>query len=240
MLNENIFIKYMEDRFEKTHDKPIQKKGQLPFITISREYGCQANAIAECILEKLRVLKISTLESSWRLINKEIIKESATELNLKESQIKYVFDSEERTTMDEIMAAISSRYYKSDKKIRKTISEVITTLALEGNSIIVGRAGVAITKDFKNSLHVKLVAPIKNRVNSIVSRKQMTEKEAKKFITQMDEKREKLVSNFYGHPTSMEMFDVIYNTSTLTHDEIAQSIVNLMIDKKLIKIPGKD
>ena len=50
-------------------------------------------------------------------------------------------------------------YYKSDLKIRTTIAKVIRKFANEGNAIIVGRGGVAITRDIPLSLHIFLEAP---------------------------------------------------------------------------------
>ncbi|MBI9033701.1 MAG: cytidylate kinase-like family protein [Bacteroidales bacterium] len=239
MMTDNILIKYMEDRFKLIPDPIDYPSKHLPFITISREYGCQANLIAEMVLNKLQELRINTDKNPWKLINKEIISKSASELNLKETQIKYVFDSQERSTMDEVLAAISARYYKSDKKIRKTIADVIKSTAKQGNVIIVGRGGVAITRDMKNSLHIKLIGPFKERVKSIAKRKQLTDKQAMAFVKEMDEKRKKLVSNLYSHTELNELYDVIYNTSTLSPDEIAQSIVDLLLQKKNINLLEK-
>ena len=66
--------------------------------------------------------------------------------------------------IDDILAAHLSKYYKSDRKIRGTVGKVIRNIACEGYAVIVGRGGVAITRDIANSLHINLEAPMEWRV----------------------------------------------------------------------------
>ena len=90
-----------------------------PVITISRQFGCLANDFVEKLQKALHK---HNKHQNWEKINKEILETSAKELNLDPKKIKYVFDSEQRTTMNEIMESMLTKYYKSDRVIRKTIN----------------------------------------------------------------------------------------------------------------------
>ena len=92
------------------------------------------------------------IKREWKWLNKQILEESAKALNVSPSKIKYIFQSQRKTMLDEIVGALSTRYYKSDKKMRNTIIEVIRSIAKKGDVIIVGRGGVAFSDDNPDSL----------------------------------------------------------------------------------------
>ena len=133
-------------------------------MTLSREVGCPAKKIAAGLADHLNKIKKGQLKKHpWRWISKEILMESARELQVDSSQIQHVFDYKSRGLLEDLLLAQSKDYYKSDLKIRTTIAKVIRKFANEGNAIIVGRGGVAITRDIPKSLHVFLEAPLEWR-----------------------------------------------------------------------------
>ena len=54
----------------------------------------------------------------------------------------------------------NTKSFKSDRKIIKTVIDVVHSNAEDGNCIIVGRAGHVIAKDIDNSIHIRLFAPL--------------------------------------------------------------------------------
>ncbi len=103
-------LTYFERRVARSKK---EKTGTVPFITISRQTGCNGNELAFQLIKKLRLLN-----ADWKYTNKEVLEESAKKLKLDESKIKYVFDTEEKSHIDDILSAISNRYYKSDRAVR--------------------------------------------------------------------------------------------------------------------------
>jgi len=82
-------LSYIKKRYEETHKR---KTGPGPVITISREYGCPAKAIAQRLSEVLSERKNAAGQiNSWKWYSKEILDESAKQLQLDPSKIKYVF-----------------------------------------------------------------------------------------------------------------------------------------------------
>ncbi|MEZ5197877.1 MAG: cytidylate kinase-like family protein [Bacteroidales bacterium] len=225
----NIFDKYFSDVL---HDKPTQVSQTGPYISISRDFGSMANVIAQKLSTELNK---SNKGRKWNWINKSILIESSKALDLSTSKIEYVFQSQQKSMMDEIVGAMSTRYYKSDRKIRNTIIQVIRSIAQTGNVIIVGRGGVAFANDNPKSFHVKLTAPLEWRVNRISSNYNKSKEEALRYVLETDKERKFLIDSFMGYETDHSIFDIVFNRQSFTDEDIVSTIVNLMKAKQLIE-----
>ncbi len=224
--------KYLTQRYQESLS---EQRYEGPVITISREFGCPAKKIAAGLALRLNEIKSPAGKKiPWRWMDKEILSESARELNLNPEEIEYIFKYEKKNIFDDILSSHSRKYYKSDRRIRKTIALVIRNIASEGNAIIVGRGGVAITREMEKSLHVMLEAPLSWRALRTAEKHCMTEKESAKFALEMDRKRKEFRDQFHGKGTDYTRFDVRYNCMTLSVDNIVENIINLMKLRKFI------
>lgn len=226
-------LKYMSDRLQEDSGN-FEKAG--PVITISRLCGCPAKTVAKLLTEELISKKaaLGRKENDWRYITKEILNESARELELAPKNIKYVFDYEQKSLIDEILAAHTNKYYKSDRKIRNTIARVIRNIACEGNVVIVGRGGVAITHDIPRSLHVNLEAPLEWRVLRNAEKYGLSIAEAEKQTIEIDKKRKQFREYFEGKDTDYTWFDITFNCMTMTVEEIVKIILKTIEIRKFI------
>ena len=226
-------IKYMSNRLQEE----CGNRGKLgPVITISRLYGCPAKKIAKNLVEELteKMLVKGYKKMQWKLITKEIISESARELEMDPAKIKYIFDYEQKGFMDDLFSAHLYKYYKSDRRIRNTVGRVIRNIACEGHAVIVGRGGVSITRDIPYSLHVNLEAPLAWRVLRISEKQCLSLEEAEKFALDIDRKRKQFREYFEGKNTDYTQFDLTFNCMTLSVDEIVKMIIRACEIRKLI------
>ncbi|MCK4663045.1 MAG: cytidylate kinase-like family protein [Bacteroidales bacterium] len=224
----SYFLKYMANRHLREEELKIPKDPG-PVITISREFGCPSKIIAKLLTETInKKNREKRIKKQWKWISKEILEESAKELGLDASKIEYVFKYEKRGFMDDILSSHSKKYYKSDKKIRMVIAEVVRTIGEKGNVIIVGRGGVAVTKDIPKSFHIKLEAPIEWRALLTSEKHDLSFKKAKKFALDSDKKREEFRNSFYGKDTDYTTFDITFNCMTMTNEEIITSIIKIL------------
>jgi len=230
----NILQQYLEERHkEKKRDEDFGQPG--PVVTISRDFGCSGKFLADKLNQRLnQEKKGDQSKGMWRVVTKEILDESAKELELHPSQIEYVFKYEKRSAIDEILGSLSSKYYKSDRKIRNTIKKVIYTIGMEGNSVILGRCGAVITKDLPRSLHVRLIAPIEWRTEVIRKRFNLTEKKAKEYVLDIDKKRAELRNNLAGKEVDDTFFDLLFNTKSFEFDEMVDVIIKALETKEII------
>lgn len=222
----NTLLNYFNQRFEKTKNST---HGPGPFITISRQTGCNGTGIAIDLVKALR-----EKNKSWKYINKEILEESANKLKIDQSKIKYVFETKKKSHIDDVLSAFSSRYYKSDKVVRKTITELLQHYAVLGNVILVGRAGVATTSSIKNGFHLRIIAPYEWRVRSLQMRKEFANTNVAKFIKEHDLKKQKLIEDFCGKNINDIYFDITINCASFTRHQLISLIVQAMELKKLI------
>ena len=226
-------LKYMSNRLQEECGNAGQPG---PVITISRLYGCPAKKIAktlaDALTEKMEVRGYKKIK--WKIITKEIMSESARELEVDPSKIKYVFDYEQKGLIDDILSSHLNKYYKSDRKIRNTVGRVIRNIACEGYAVIVGRGGVAITRDISHSLHINLEAPLEWRVLRISEKNLLTLEDAEKYAHDIDRKRKQFREYFEGKNTDYTKFDLTFNCMTLSIDEIVKIILKAVEVRNLI------
>lgn len=229
-MTENILLEYMQKRFKalETNKTVIPPKAKgLPFITISRQFGCPSRQIADSLQRKLR--KSTGDTKAWRIINKEIMENAARELEVNPQKIQYVFDAKQKTVMDDVVGALDSRQYRSDRKIRKTIREVIENLSRQGHVIIIGRGGVAITSDFQGAFHVRLYAPERWRLQKMLDKEpELSEAEAYRKLRFIDKKRTDLINHFSGNKFDFNKFDLQINSEKFDVEEVVELILKGM------------
>ncbi|MCX6231672.1 MAG: cytidylate kinase-like family protein [Bacteroidetes bacterium] len=233
---DNILLKYMVERFSKLEIETHKSKHDLPFITLSREYGCPAKEVAQLLVKKMNEIELQkNISHPWRLISKEILEATSQELFVDKKRIEKFYNVENRTAIDEILNSLSEKYYKSDKKIQNTLKAIITDFARMGNVVIVGRAGVCVTNHFKNGIHIRLNAPLEWRAERLVEKKFCDSlADAKKMATDYDLKRTELLRIMSNNTFNESCFDLTFNCQTFSIDEIVDSILyHLSIKGKL-------
>ncbi len=230
---DNVFLKYMNERVGRKGTISPQSDG--PVITISREYGCPGRRIAKYLAEVLtEKLKHHGSTKEWKFISKEILEESARELKLTPALVKNLSEYKNRGTFDNLALFFSDSYYPSNAKINNTIANFIHSAATEGNVVIVGRAAEAITKNFKRSFHVKLVAPLNWRAEVISNLYGKTLSEAKKEAIEMDRRRSQFRHYFEKNVPDVEFYDATFNCKEMTDDEIVELMVIIAETRGLI------
>ena len=225
--------KYKDEWYK---ENPAKNIFPGPVVTISREMGCPAKQIAGLLADELNKLRKTSRakEHEWRWISKEILSESAKELNADYEQIEHIFHYKNRNVLEDILLAQSKDYYKSDLKIRTTIAKVIRSFANKGNAIIVGRGGVAITRDIPKSFHIMLEAPLEWRAVRTSTKHNIPLDQARNYAQSIDKKRAQFRDYFQGKGNDYTRFDMKLNCMTLEVEEIVQIIIGALKASKLI------
>ena len=235
----DLFLKYMSDRLIAEYEQDLvsgHKTGPGPVITISRETGCAASVISKRIYDKIQSVYFpdKLKPGPWQIIDKEVLHIAAKTLEVNPYELNYAFKGIEKSAVHEVLNSLSSKYYHSDRKVKRTIIDIMRNIAERGHVIFIGRGSVAITRDIEDSLHVRLVAPLDWRINQFADRYNMTHDKASAFIKDTDARRIKLIECF-GGKNDPTLYDVIYNTATLSQDEIADQIFALAKYKGFFK-----
>lgn len=223
------FLDYFDKRYSEGSIKDRQKNCG-PVVTISRQTGCDAVAVAKRLASKLN-RHYET--SGWHWIDKEILMNTARQLRTDTSRVESYIAGHELSGFSEMLMAVSGRYV-SDMKVRKAFREVLQAICNEGEAIIVGRGGVSVAREVVNSLHIRLVAPFYWRVENIMKKRNLSIEAAEEFVVDTDEKRYNLIVNFLDkNPLNLDyLFDATINRSAYSVDQIAE-IITMMYGKRM-------
>jgi cytidylate kinase len=211
--------------------RPIDQTG--PVITISRLTGCDGREVAAALVAQLN-LRYNT--SKWRWIDKDIIYHAAHELKTDTNRVETYYQGMTMNDMSEMIMAFSGTFV-SDSSVKKAIREVVLSIAREGHAVIIGRGGVAITRDMTNALHIRIVAPLYWRVENVMKKKGMIIEKAEEYVIETDEKRNKMIVSFLDKkPQTLDyLFDSTLNRSSFSIDQLSAFILD-MYEAKLGKI----
>ena len=224
--------KYLNDWYK---EDPVRHIYPGPVVTISRELGCPCKKVACELANGLNKIKTSKAKAHpWRWISKEIIMESAKELEVDCSQIEHIFNYKPRGVLEDLLLSQSKDYYKSDMKIRTAIAKVIRNFANEGNAIIVGRGGVAITRDIPKSLHIYLEAPLEWRTLRTAEKHNLSIDQARQYAQTIDKKRGQFRDFFQGRGNDYTRFDIKFNCMTLDISEIVNTIIGALKARAMV------
>ena len=235
MIQQDPFIKRMKDWSLQSHKIGITDS-EGPVITISREYGCYGEEVAEELAKKLTELNQQKKEKRvWASVSSEILEEAAKLLEVESSDITHIFGAEEKGLFKDVLRAFKDYdKYTSDVSIKRTLANVVRSYARRGNSIIVGRAGCVLVRPIiERAVHVRLVAPYHWRVKRIQERLDMTKRQALKHVNNVDKKRIKFMDFYKGNKPDSELFDLVLNRSHLSTEEIVEHISLLAKQKNL-------
>lgn len=150
-------------------------------ITIGRQYGSGGSELGQILADKL----------GYAFYDKEIIEMTAGTTGYSSN---YVGEHQESLTNSLIYDLVNHMYTfpetESPKdKIFDAQSKVIREIAAKGHCVIVGRCADQILKDRTDCLNVFLHAPLTNRIKRVMSKKNLTEKEAKNLILKEERRR---------------------------------------------------
>ena len=105
---------------------------------------------------------------------------------------------------------------------------MIRKFANEGNAIIVGRGGVAITRDIPLSLHIFLEAPLEWRALRVAEKHNWSIDKARSYAQSIDKKRTSFRDFFQGKGNDYTRFDIKLNCMTLEPADVIDIIIGSM------------
>lgn len=214
----NTLIVYLSKRLQENNNKYKTANRQPgPVICISREVGCGGVNLA-------RLLAVDLDEHAtckkWRVLSKEILEESARELHMDPDKLRSYLKEDERGVFDDILSAFGEKRFKSQRKINKTLIDLIGRFANDGHCIIVGRAGHIIAQGIEKSLSIKLIAPYNWRVKQIMEKNNLNLREATDYIEKTEKERINFIKHIAGETNKDLEFDLIINISKLNITQV--------------------
>ena len=229
----NLLLTYLNKRMSGDEVAKMSKtKTAGPVITISREVGCNGVKLANLMAARLNS---KTPETNWKVISKEVFEESAKELKMAPEQVRKTMHQSESFIFEDMIKAFSDKNYKSNLTIGNTMKRIILQIATEGNCIIVGRAGHIIASGIKNALHIRLLATLDYRINTIMQNNHLNREESINFINRVEKERINFRKAILKENHQNELFDITFNRGAFSDEEIVDIIEFTAIKKELFR-----
>lgn len=208
-----------------SHGNPV-----VPFVTISRQFGCEAVALAETL-----ALKFDALENlepgSWQVYSKRLI-EAMADQQYSYDQLIAALGTKARSAIEDFFDTIFGQ--PSDLKLLHKLVKTMRATAALGRCIIVGRGGAIVTRDLPGGIHVRLVASEEYRLNRLVERQVWTLEEARTQMKEQDNYRHSFYQKYLHRDSNdPEIYDLVLNAGRLTQNEMAEQVVALMKARQL-------
>ena len=212
--------------------KEKEREVKLPFITLSREYGCMGYPVAEGLQDRLN--EICDEKFPWTVFDRALVEKVSGDNNLAEELI----DSLNEKHRSEIVQAVDTIFLgrPNEYTIFKMLARTICSLAQKGHAIIMGRGASVFAQDIKKGFHVRLIAPWDFRVQIVEQTRDVSSrKEAEALVNKMDKERESFVERFTLKSVSdPDYFDLIINVERNSIEEIVEIILSAIRVRKLI------
>jgi hypothetical protein len=200
-----------------------------PCITISRETGTCAKRISE---ELIKFFKDKSNEDKpkWMLFDKNLIQKVLEDHNLP-GVLEKIMEEDKISFFASMLNEMFSGLPGQWSLIRKQ-SETILRVASIGNVIIIGRGANIITHNMSNTFHIRLIAPVNERINNFAEVYNLNFKEAKTIVEQHDSCRMKYIQTVFSKKIDDPvLYDMIINTKGLNFKKTAELIGSVVLKK---------
>lgn len=222
-MNHLAMVKqYLEDR---TGLASVQPTG-YPFITISRQAAAGGHLLSQVILTDFLRLSGDVFKG-WHVFDREICELVALDPSL-HTTMEQLVNERYRSEFAEFMDGLFSGKSEQYATLKKTF-HIVHILASIGKVIIVGRAGSCVTRGLGTGMHLRLVAPLPNRVRWMMKKLRIGKAEAEKLISRQDRERVRMTKTFFGRDVEDPLlYDATFNTATVQQHEISHCVIEMI------------
>ncbi len=200
--------------------------GELPFITVSRQAGARGRSVARAILAELEKHAGEPRLQGWHSFDEELCRMIVADPEINVSFHELVTE-DFRTRAEDFVSVMLGKSFQDD--VQQKISVTIRELALAGKAILIGRGGVAITRDLAPGIHIRVVAARAGRVRHMMESFDISEKEAARWVDDQDRARSRMMkSRFKRDIDDPLLYDAVWNTDFVPLEMIARWAVEMV------------
>ncbi len=194
-------------------------------ITINREIGSGGRTVGSKLAAKLCVpfydkALVQALMEKYHLSTDEIeeLKGRKQDWWTEFKHVLGIASAKTNTIIDEPGLYSSADIFRAEQKI-------LLDIAAKGSCVIAGRSGFFVFQDHPNHVNVMITAPTEHRIRRLISKRDISEEEAKDIILRVDEMRENYIQKYTGTTRyDLRNYDFVVNMQGKTEDEVADLI----------------
>ncbi|RKY04436.1 MAG: hypothetical protein DRP56_10040 [Planctomycetota bacterium] len=207
------------------------KKEPGPYLTISRQWGCDGVDLCKMLVSKLNQ---RDPDQRWKLYQKELLKQLAEDTGLTEEILEKERVSKPSLLKD-FLRGLKKSGIPDGYEIRNKITMMVRTIAFEGHAVILGQGGTAATGDLANGLSVRVEAPRDWRIARICRREKLDKQAAVAKIDEVEKERDRLRQIYERQNSREPAFNLAFDNASFKNEQIADLVIASMEEKKLIE-----
>jgi cytidylate kinase len=197
-------------------------------IALSREAGARGTAIAQRAGEKL----------GWEVYSQEMLEFGAQNAALRQDVLDKL-PASALAWIDEHLQQLLEHPNMIHNPNMVDLARLVLSLGAQGNVILLGR-GAGFLLPSRSTLHVRLVAPLQDRIAYMSQWLRLTEEEAAEQVRKRDHRRtDYLATHFHRKPNDVHVYDMILNTS-MFGEERSADLVAAAAKAKMSAVIGMD
>lgn len=208
----------------------------MTIVTLSRQHGSGGDKIAHRVCDLLGYSyfdkqTLAAVAAKAGLSSNEII-----DFSIDTYRARNFFDhllvgwraphtiAQSQTWQEELLES-SGTLLSVEQNVR-LVEKTLQAAYEEGNIVVVGRGGQACFKDKPNVLHVRVVAPLEDRISRVQNRQNLDASAARNLILKRDRASAAYLKRFYDVDwANPQLYHLVINTGFLTFETAAQLIV---------------
>ena len=192
-------------------------------VTISRQAGCGGVIVAEKLSKYLEQHAPPPPGLAWTIFDRDLMLKVLADHRLPSHLEKFI--PEDRVSaIEDTLADIFGVRPTAETLVQQT-AETIVKLAELGNVILVGRGANFVTAKVPHMVHVRLVAPLEDRIERIIRDDKKSPDEARKFCLEEEQSRARFIKTyFHGDINDPVNYHLVINTSRVGYDNAARLI----------------
>jgi CMP/dCMP kinase len=209
-------------------------------VTISREYGSGGGEVARRLAGRL----------GWHLVDHEVVMDVARALGVSEAEAEAHDEHADRLASRILLSlGIVPSTAPAPLPVQLTMDQPAydeaRRLAVEGaikagHAVIVGRGSQVLLASRRDVLHVRIIAPLDQRIRYVMQREGLDHAAAQRRIQAKDRDRANfLMSAHRKNPADARLYDLVVNTGVL-HLDNAVDLVILALDRKARRVSLPD
>jgi len=182
---------FIDSNFVKS---PEEEHRTRAAVTISRQDFSGSHEIAELMIRELDA-DSELGRRNWALFDRDLVLKILEDHDLPKSIARYMPEDKDRDVSGLINELVG--LHPSLWQLFHYTCDTIHKLAKKGNVILIGRGAHIIARDIPHVMHVRIVAPLEQRVQRAAKLLQISTGEAERKVHQEDQARAAFVRSHF-------------------------------------------
>jgi len=208
-------------------DNKAVRLSNLPFVTISRQAGIDAQAYADALLKELAAQPDKDKCSGWQIFDRALCQQIVDDDKLSRSTDS-LLTKEYRSQIEEFIGSFFSHRVPQDEQVKR-VAKVMRSLAGIGKVILIGSGGSQAASELTHGVHIRLSAPEADRLHWLMDEHSLKQADAKRLLKDLDRSRKQLLhDHFQTDIEDPNNYHCVINVSRITPSNLAASICSLL------------